>query len=145
MPRNDADSADRIVSMNHREAHVGDVPSKEKRRFLRVDDNFRATVAYVDRAVDGGEPPIGVAWSRNLSIGGFAFAADRSVDVGEQLRVHVDAPEIPGGLDFLAESVRCVPSVGRPGSWEISVRFLPAGTSESTRQKVERLVYARRS
>lgn len=139
------DSAASMARMEHREARVGDVPSKEKRRFLRVDDNFRATVAYLDRAVGAGDPPVGVAWSRNLSIGGFAFAADRSVEVGEQLRVHVDAPEIPGGLDFLAESVRCVPSVGRPGSWEISVRFLPAGTSESTRQKVERLVYARRS
>lgn len=120
----------------------GDSP-KEKRRFLRVEDHFRATVAYLDRAENGGAPPVGAAWSRNLSLGGFAFAADRSVDPGEQLSIHVEAPEVPGGLDFLAETVRCAPSPGREGSWEISVRFLPAGTSEATRQKIEKLVYAR--
>jgi hypothetical protein len=65
-----------------------------------------------------------------LSLGGFAFAADRSVDPGEQLSIHVEAPEVPGGLDFLAETVRCAPSPGREGSWEISVRFLPPGRAK---------------
>lgn len=125
-------------------------PSKprgtEQRRFVRVDDNFKATITFVDRGLDDlGRPPIGTAWSRNLSLGGFAFVADTAAALGEQVAVSLEVAEIESGIQFIGEVVRSAPCVGRPGAYEISLRFLPTGIDEATRLKVEELVYRRTS
>lgn len=112
----------------------------EKRRFLRLDDYFRINFRLLDRQLSPtGPAPEGLGWSKNLSLGGVCFIAEGPAVAGEQLLVHIEIPEIEGGVDVVGQVVRC--AEGRPGRYEIALRFLPTGGDEHGRESLERFIY----
>ena len=112
----------------------------EKRRFLRLNDYFRVTFRSLDRQVSPtGPAPEGVGFSKNVSLGGICFIADGPAETGEQLLAHVEIPEIEGGISVVGEVVRCTEI--RPQRYELALRFLPTGTDERTRERLELFIY----
>jgi hypothetical protein len=114
----------------------------EKRRFLRLDDYFRINFRLLDRQLSPtGPAPEGLGWSKNLSLGGVCFVAGGPAVPGEQLLVHIEIPEVDGGVDVVGEVVRCGES--RAGRYEIALRFLPSGADDRGRERLERFIYGR--
>jgi hypothetical protein len=114
----------------------------EKRRFLRLDDNFRISFRLLDRQVSPtGPAPEGLGWSKNVSLGGVCFVADGPARPGEHLAARVEIPELEGGVDVVGEVVRCVESRG--GRFEIALSFLPEGARADGREKLKSFIYGR--
>jgi hypothetical protein len=126
----------------------------EKRRYLRLLDNFRVdlrpweltgsrSTGPVEPADEPGsaEPSPVVAFSRDLSVGGICVHGDTSVAPGTLVEAEIIVPEIEQPLKVVGEVVRCSP--GPKGRYELALRFVPHWIDDRARAALEGLVYGK--
>lgn len=116
----------------------------EKRKFLRLSDNFRVEFERTDEyGVQPDEDGVGVGFSKDLSMGGVAFvvrdAKDEEVGIGDVLRAEITIPELENPLVIVGEVVRR--SRSDDSGIELALRFLPFGLDEEQRAQLELFIY----
>lgn len=116
----------------------------EKRRFLRLSDNFRIEFERTDEyGAEPDENSAGVGFSKDLSMGGVAFVTPNpsaiNVGIGDVLRAEITIPELDNPVTVVGEVVRCVET--EDSNIEVALRFLPFGLNEEQRVQLELFIY----
>ena len=119
----------------------------ERRRYLRLQDNFRVDLAPWSGApqslhrLEGDKPDSWVAFSRDLSVGGVAVVASQGPPAGSVVEATIHVPELESPLMVVGEVVRSTPLGGSEERFEIALRFAPGWIDEEMRARLEKLVY----
>ncbi len=116
----------------------------EKRRFLRLSDNFKVEFDRTDEfGVQPEENGTGIGFSKDVSMGGIAFVTSPTeaaeIGIGDVLRADITIPEIDNPVTVVGEVVRCVETEDL--GIELALRFLPFGLDEEQRAKLELFIY----
>jgi hypothetical protein len=120
-----------------------DFETIEKRRYLRLADNFRVALG----TWSGGPPAAppedeaasAVAFSRDVSVSGLCVVCDRSFPEGGVVEAEISVPELDDPLKVAGEVVRCASAAG--GRYEIALRFVPHWIDEDVRARLKQLIY----
>ena len=116
----------------------------EKRKFLRLSDNFKVEFERTDEfGVEPEENNAGIGFSKDLSMGGVAFVAPNpagvDVGIGDVLRAEITIPELQNSVTVVGEVVRCIET--DDSGLQLALRFLPFGLDEEQRAQLELFIY----
>ena len=122
-----------------------DEPSKgdERRRYLRLRDNFRVELNPWAKGPDGAPQEEDVeslvGFSTDLSVGGVCLVADTSPALGSVVDAVIHAAELEAALSIIGEVVRA--DARADGRYDVALRFASGWIDEDVRQQLEQLVY----
>ena len=112
----------------------------EKRRYLRLNDNFKVSFQPAGEfgdEIEGQKEDVG--YSKNLSLGGISFVTEKGLEVGDYTRATVEIPELAEPIEVVGQVVRSEQLPG--GGSEVAIRILPFGIDEDQRSKLELFIY----
>ncbi len=105
----------------------------ERRRFIRVDGSF--IVSYTD--IFAQQPKSDLSQTKNISLGGILFTADRNISVGSPLNVKLKLPTTPDYINVRVKVVDCKERV-KGIMYDVRAKFI--NISEIDRDSIRKIV-----
>lgn len=105
----------------------------ERRKFTRVDGTF--VVSYTDITTQ--EQKTDVTQTKNISVGGILFTADREFSADTVLRLRL---RIPDALDYINVKVKVVESIQKVKGMMYDTRVKFIGITEEDRDSIRKMV-----